>query len=217
MKTERVHDAHIIFLRNGPMVLSKVRYKDWSEIQEEYDDYMTSVGPWTLEGILSFFKDEYNEEKNWAITKDEIRAFMDSDEHILVSDNALAQLTNPSAVALRFNSRINARDLEGLASLMTDDHTFIDSSDEVHTGKPEMVTGWKEFFDTYPDYRNIFSRVEVKYDTVVLIGYSTCQYEPLDGPALWTATVRDGKLSEWRVYLDTPENRAKLELLVLKE
>jgi ketosteroid isomerase-like protein len=199
------------------MILSKVRYKDWSEIQEEYEDYMTSVGPWSLEWILSFFRDEYKDEENWAFSQEAIKTFMESDEHILVSDEGLDSLTNPSAVALRFNSRINARDLEGLASLMTDDHTFIDSSNDVHSGKPAMVEGWKEFFEAYPDYRNVFTRVEVKYDTVVLIGYSTCSHDPLDGPALWTAIVRDGKVSEWRVYLDTPENRTKLELLVLKE
>ena len=35
--------------------------------------------------------------------------------------------------------------------------------------------------------------------------------EPLlDGPAIWTAEVRDGKVAVWRVYEDTPEVRARL-------
>jgi hypothetical protein len=34
-------------------------------------------------------------------------------------------------VALRFNERINALDLEGLSSLMTSDHTFIDRDGDV--------------------------------------------------------------------------------------
>ena len=32
----------------------------------------------------------------------------------------------------------------------------------------------------------------------------------LDGPAIWTARIEDGKVSEWRLYEDTPANRARL-------
>jgi len=34
-------------------------------------------------------------------------------------------------VALRFNEKINQRDLDGLVKFMTDDHTFIDNSGDV--------------------------------------------------------------------------------------
>ncbi len=47
---------------------------------------------------------------------------------------------------------------------------------------------------------------------VAIAGYSTCSYGPLDRPALWSARVRDGLVSEWRVYEDTPENRGKIGL-----
>ncbi len=40
-------------------------------------------------------------------------------------------------VALRFNEKINQRDLEGLAELMADDYTFIDNSGEVTKGISE--------------------------------------------------------------------------------
>jgi ketosteroid isomerase-like protein len=45
--------------------------------------------------------------------------------------------TDPRALltALRFNDRINQRDHEGLAELMTDCHTFIDNSGKVTKGK----------------------------------------------------------------------------------
>ena len=51
--------------------------------------------------------------------------------------------TDPRALltALRFNDRINQRDLEGLAELMTDDHTFIDNSGNVTKGKLAMKEG----------------------------------------------------------------------------
>ena len=113
-------------------------------------------------------------------------------------------------IALKFNEKINQRDLEGLVELMTDDHTFIDILGKITTGKDVMKDGWREFFKKYPDYRNIFTSVTIRNDVVVMVGYSTCSYKPLDGPALWTAKVHGGRVSEWRVYEDTPLNRRKL-------
>jgi ketosteroid isomerase-like protein len=103
-------------------------------------------------------------------------------------------------VALKFNEKINERNLEGLAELMTDDHTFIDNSGEITRGKDVMKEGWRKFFESYPDYRNVFTSVTVQNEVVVMVGYSTCSYKRLDGPNIWTAKVRGGRVSEWRVY-----------------
>lgn len=103
-------------------------------------------------------------------------------------------------VALKFNEKINCRDLEGLAELMTDDHTFIDSFGEMTRGKDAMKEGWRQFFEKYPDYRNIFTCVTMQNNVVVMVGCSTCSYKRLDGPNIWTAKIRDGRVSEWRVY-----------------
>jgi ketosteroid isomerase-like protein len=101
-------------------------------------------------------------------------------------------------VALRFNEKINQRYLDGLVELMTDDHTFIDNSGDTDKN---MKEGWRQFFEKYPDYRNIFTSVTVKDNVVVMVGYSTCSNEPrLNGPSMWTAKVRGGLVSEWRVY-----------------
>lgn len=43
-----------------------------------------------------------------------------------------------------------------------------------------------------------------------MVGHSECSEEILDGPALWTAVIKDGRVQEWRVYDDTEENRKKL-------
>lgn len=101
-------------------------------------------------------------------------------------------------VALRFNEKINQRNLDGLVKLMTDDHTFIDNSGDVDRN---MRKGWRQFFENYPDYRNIFTSVTVEKNVVVMVGYSTCSNEPrLNGPSMWTAKIRDGCVFEWRVY-----------------
>lgn len=103
------------------------------------------------------------------------------------------------AIALQFNEKINKQDLEGLAKLMTDDHTFVDSDNNKTKGKKTMLTGWKEFFKAYPDYRNVFTCVTTQNNIVVMIGYSVCSHKPLNGPNIWTAKIRGKQVSEWRV------------------
>ena len=118
--------------------------------------------------------------------------------------------TDLISVALRFNERINARDLTGLGEMMTEDHVFIDIPGEVNEGRPLMVSGWFDFFKTYPDYRNNFTHIEVIDGVVVMLGFSECSHDPLDGPAIWTAKIRDGLVAEWRVYDDKEEVRKEL-------
>ncbi|MFX1607336.1 MAG: nuclear transport factor 2 family protein [Promethearchaeota archaeon] len=114
------------------------------------------------------------------------------------------------SVALRFNEKINTRDLTGLGELMTEDHVFIDIPGEVSKGRSIMVSGWFDFFKNYPDYRNNFTHIEVIDGVVVIVGFSECSYDPLDGPAIWTAKIRDGLVAEWRVYDDKEEVRKEL-------
>jgi len=104
--------------------------------------------------------------------------------------------------ALSFNERINQQDLEGLAELMTDDHTLIviaNNKGETTKGKNVVKEGWREFFKKYPDYRNTFTCVTIQGNVVAMVGYSTCSFKPLDGPNMWTAKIRGGRVSEWRV------------------
>jgi hypothetical protein len=50
---------HIVYLRSGPVLLTKKHYGTWRDIQDEYTDYMTSLGPWPASDVLQFLKDEY--------------------------------------------------------------------------------------------------------------------------------------------------------------
>jgi len=104
-----------------------------------------------------------------------------------------------AAVALRFNDRINARDLAGLAALMTADHTFVDAAGDRVEGRNACVEAWRGFFAAFPDYRNVFTGTSTDGDTVAITGHSECSVPGLAGPARWTARVRDGKVAQWRV------------------
>jgi ketosteroid isomerase-like protein len=103
-------------------------------------------------------------------------------------------------VAMKFNEKINQRDVEGLAELMTEDHTFIDSAGTFSQGKAVMKEGWRKFMEKFPDYKNVFTCVTVQNDIAVMVGYSSCSDKLLAGPNVWTAKVLGKRISEWRVY-----------------
>ena len=113
-------------------------------------------------------------------------------------------------VAPRFNECINNRDVGGLAKLMTDDHAFIDTGNYALRGKEKVLEAWTVFFDSFPDYQNIFESVASEVDTVTMIGRSACSDHRLAGPAIWTAKISDNKVAEWRVYNDTLDTRRRL-------
>ncbi len=77
----------IIYLRSGVILLSKKAYADWLKIQDEYTDYMTSLGPWSLEGVLDFFEQEYGmDDSKWVFAREQIEFFSESKDMILTSD-----------------------------------------------------------------------------------------------------------------------------------
>src|SRR5262245_50281162 len=117
---------------------------------------------------------------------------------------------DPRTLTIEFNNCINGRDLAGLEQLMTDDHTFIDTADRAIHGKADCLKAWRGFFESFPDYRNIFESVIAKDDRVIVVGRSTCSDVRLDGPALWVARASNAKLAEWRVHEDSPANRQAL-------
>jgi ketosteroid isomerase-like protein len=113
---------------------------------------------------------------------------------------------------VQFNECINRRALEALALLMTEDHVFTDTLGARVNGKAACVDAWRGFFAAFPDYRNMFEQIRARGELAIAVGYSSCSVEALDGPAIWTALVAGEKVAHWRVYNDTPEVRAELNL-----
>ena len=119
---------------------------------------------------------------------------------------------DPGTVVVEFNDAINFQSLPDLEALMTDDHRFLDSAGNLVEGRAACVAAWSGFFEAFPDYRNVFGTISEHGDQVVIRGHSECSVPELDGPALWSARVTDGKVSEWRVYEDNALNRGSLNL-----
>ena len=114
---------------------------------------------------------------------------------------------DPKLTVLQFNECINNQDPDGLASLMTDKVRLIAGEETTQKGKVEVKNAWIQFFNLCPDYKNHFTRIESKDDRVVIIGFSTSSNKELDGPALWTALIKNDLIDEWRILDDTKENR----------
>ena len=84
--SEAGEEFHLIYLRSGPVLLSRKPYTDWREIQDEWDDYMTSLGPWTAEDVVEFFREDFRDEADWPFTAGEVAAFAASDRVVMRSD-----------------------------------------------------------------------------------------------------------------------------------
>lgn len=108
-------------------------------------------------------------------------------------------MRDPTEVAARFTENINRRDPGGLAALMTDDHRSVDSAGSAVDGERACLDGWRGFFAAVPDYRNVVESPRADGDVVTITGYPQCSEPGLDGPARWTATIRDGRVAGWRV------------------
>ena len=112
----------------------------------------------------------------------------------------------------QFNECINSRDLTGLAALISENHSFIDTTDQQVEGKEAVLKAWQSFFSYFPDYRNIFESVVVADGIVSIAGTSKCSDAELEGPTLWCAKITNNEISEWRIYEDNAANREALNL-----
>ena len=74
---------NVIYLRSGGMVLSKKNFASWRDIQDEYEDYMASLGPWTVEEMIDFLGTEY--QLNPPFTEQQVRQFVKSADTVLRS------------------------------------------------------------------------------------------------------------------------------------
>ncbi len=95
---------------------------------------------------------------------------------------------------------------------MTEDHVFVDRENNTTRSKKAMLASWIRFFEMVPHYKNTFDRIQSKGDTAVILGSAYWSEENQHDPVIWTATVRDDLIAEWRIYDDTKENREKFGL-----
>ena len=111
-------------------------------------------------------------------------------------------------IILAFIDAINAHDVAALADLMTDNHTFIDAHGNEVSGREQMLSGWRGYFEWFPDYKIEVTNVFEGADALALCGYAGGSFkgnaeQSWRLPAAWKASVNDGRLTLWQVFADT--------------
>jgi uncharacterized protein (TIGR02246 family) len=118
---------------------------------------------------------------------------------------------SPIDTILDFLDRINRRDADRLAELMTEDHVFIDSLGQSVRGREKMRAGWKSYYAFCPDYTVSHEEIFQSGNHVAVFGSAggtiaaQGKLPPENKwrtPAAWLAVVEKGLVKEWRVYAD---------------
>jgi len=118
---------------------------------------------------------------------------------------------NTVKTVLQFLERINLRDVDKLAELMTNDHLFIDSLGQSVRGREKMRAAWQGYYAFCPDYWVSHEEMFEKGNRVAVFGLAggtiaaNGKLPPENKwrtPAAWLAVVEKGLVKEWRVYAD---------------
>ena len=112
---------------------------------------------------------------------------------------------------LEFMERINKRDADKLAELMTEDHVFVDSLGNTVQGREKMRSGWRGYFAICPDYWVTHEEILASGAVVAVFGAAGGTIAK-DGKlpsenkgrtsAAWQAQVDNGLVKKWQVYAD---------------
>jgi ketosteroid isomerase-like protein len=118
----------------------------------------------------------------------------------------------PEEVFNLFIDAINRHDISALASLMSTDHTFIDTLGNRVSGAASMQAGWRGYFATCPDYWIRIDQLMSNDGTVLATGEAggTINGAEWKTPAAWKAVVQEDKAAEWQVFAD---NKPVYEIL----
>ena len=128
-------------------------------------------------------------------------------------------MTNPVEIVLKFLEKINQHDVDGLVSLISEQHVLVDSLGSRFQGREKLRAGWQSYFKMCPDYTVSHEEIFAHGNIVAVFGSAGGTIAAKGGlepenrwrvPAAWMATIRDGKLVEWRVYAD---NKPVYEIL----
>ncbi len=115
---------------------------------------------------------------------------------------------SPIETVRAYVRRINASDPDGLAKLSTSKTRFVDATGGQYVLRREA---WAAYFADFPDYRIRVERIFSQGPQVAVFGLASGSYRGRGTstpgaawrfPAAWSAIVRAGKVTEWRVYGD---------------
>ena len=78
-----MNDLHIVFRRNRVSIV-KSSSADWHELQRRFEDYMSSLGPWSQQQVTDYWTLDYgNDERKWPFQRKDIDTFVKSEAEVL--------------------------------------------------------------------------------------------------------------------------------------
>jgi ketosteroid isomerase-like protein len=114
-------------------------------------------------------------------------------------------------VTREFVAAINEHDTKWLATLMTEDHEFVDALGERVRGREVMLQGWRKYFALMPDYRIEIDNIIAEGSIVGLFGKASGTFTT-DGnlrpenawriPIALRAIVDGDRVQKWQVFAD---------------
>ena len=121
---------------------------------------------------------------------------------------------SPVETVLQFLDRINQRDVDKLAELMTVDHLFIDSLGQSVRGRERMQAAWRDYYALCPDYWVSHEEIFQNGNLVAVFGSAggtIAAYDELPpenrwrASVAWLAVVENRLVKEWRIYADNKQ------------
>lgn len=78
--------AHLIFLRSGLLLIVKRPNVGWRQLQDDYEEFTTSLGPWTASEIAAYFSNDYtDDDSKWPFSIRVISDFFSSPDKTEIS------------------------------------------------------------------------------------------------------------------------------------
>lgn len=108
---------------------------------------------------------------------------------------------------MKFVEAINNKNLPLIIDMMSEDFYFIDTYGNKEN-KEQMKTGWKGYFDWFPDYLiDVFDYIENEKFSMI-IGKASASYmgnkeKYWEFPACWKVIVNGNQIQTWQVFCDS--------------
>ena len=69
-----VRPLMLVFTRHA-MILSKRRYRSWQEVQDDFEDYISSLGPYSFDELFDYLTNDYTS-STVPFDRDEVDRFI---------------------------------------------------------------------------------------------------------------------------------------------
>jgi ketosteroid isomerase-like protein len=110
--------------------------------------------------------------------------------------------SSPASIVRTFVEYVNEGDLAGIASLLAERVKFTDIQGRVYREKEFMA----DYLSNFPDYQILVHHILQGGQGAAIVGRTAGSHVPPEIEEreilVWTAEVRDGLITEWRIYSD---------------